>query len=183
MRNQHDRINLEAGPDRFWTLSGCLKFYVPFLVTPNPKVRLGLVFTPAIAELALETPIVARELHFDGGSCAELTPAHLHKLLLHFSPIELKMSKCQLRACQVSDEFVRALIKNRVRRTSFPWVAPVDGDRFHVTDDAVVEFCMQPDVQASEEEGESYWDLVVYKGNFSKNLFKRLVEVSTRRYV
>ncbi|KAH7723001.1 hypothetical protein AAVH_09473 [Aphelenchoides avenae] len=48
---------------------------------------------------------------------------------------------------------------------------PVDGGRFAVTDDAIVEFCVQPDVQTDQEGDASkqkYGELKVYKGKFTK---------------
>lgn len=70
----------------------------------------------------------------------------------------------------------------------FPYMVPVDGGSYHVTDDAVIDFCLQGDVH-SEEEGDAAGDgpfgkLEVYNGSFTKERRNKcLVEVSTRCYV
>ncbi|KAH7715513.1 hypothetical protein AAVH_17093 [Aphelenchoides avenae] len=56
----------------------------------------------------------------------------------------------------------------------------VDGDRFGVTDEAIADFCVQPDVHL-DQEGEAakrYGELDLENGSTTKNLFKRLVEAS-----
>ncbi|KAH7708156.1 hypothetical protein AAVH_24584 [Aphelenchoides avenae] len=136
-----------------------------------------LVVTPALATLVLESPIVAFRLDIFGGSCAELTPTQLQRILLHLSPSSLWLGS-DLRAGQVSDELVRALKKSGVRRATFTNRAPMDGSRFCVTDDAIIDFCAQPDVQISQEGYAQFKELHLYNGSFTKNLFKRLVEAS-----
>ncbi|KAH7673230.1 hypothetical protein AAVH_42290 [Aphelenchoides avenae] len=138
----------------------------------------GLVSTPELTALVLRTPIVASYLTLSGGSYAELTPAEFHKLVLHFSPTELLLGTCPLRASHVTVEFIRMLSKKRVLCSSFPYVSPVDGDSFYVTDDAVVEFCAQQDVQVLQER-EQLEELTLCRGRFTKDLFKRLVEASS----
>lgn len=64
---------------------------------------------------------------------------------------------------------------------------PVDGGSFHVTDDAIVNFCLEEDVQIDRQEEDAapkrrpHAELHVDNGIFTKNLFKRLIEVSNRR--
>lgn len=55
---------------------------------------LGLFFTPAFATVVLQTPVLARHLLVQPGGCVVLTPAQLHKVVLHFSPISLDMDTC-----------------------------------------------------------------------------------------
>lgn len=142
---------------------------------------LGLDFTPEFAALVLRTPIFADELVLVEGKCVEMAPAQFHEIVQHFAPTSLDISNCRLRTCQISDEFFRALIKNRVRRISLSH-PPVDGDGFCVTDDAVIEFCAQHDVSIGQEGDEPEQprrrDLELYHGRFTKDLFKRLIEVS-----
>ncbi|KAH7698818.1 hypothetical protein AAVH_34084 [Aphelenchoides avenae] len=145
----------------------------------------GLVFTPELLSLVLQTPIVTDTLNLFEGSCVELTPTQFQEVLLHFSPTSLDINTCQLRACQLTDELLRALSKKskkRVRRIKFQNLVPVDGGSFAVTDHVIVDFCTQPDVQGQEEDAVSTrklcGELVVSNGSFTKNLFKRLVEAS-----
>ncbi|KAH7704709.1 hypothetical protein AAVH_28094 [Aphelenchoides avenae] len=138
----------------------------------------GLVCTPELAALVLQTPIVTRALFLSQGSYAELTPPQFHKLVLHFSPTDLLFITGPLRASHATDGFIRMLSKNRVLCSSFPFNGPVDGDRFYVTDDAVVEFGVQQDAQL-DQEGEELEKLTVRHGGFTKDLFKRLVEASS----
>ncbi|KAH7702551.1 hypothetical protein AAVH_30289 [Aphelenchoides avenae] len=138
----------------------------------------GLVFTPELAVLVLQTPIVAESLSLFMGSCAELAPAQFHKVLVHFSPTNLFVYGCHLRACQINDEFVRTLSTNRVPCTSLRGREPVDGGSFCVTDDAVVDFCIQENLQVHQE-GEQLEELTLHYGSFTKDLFKRLVEASS----
>lgn len=148
-------------------------------------MSLGIDFTPALAKLVLDVPIVALDLVY-GGSFADLTPAEFRALVFHFSPTELCLTKgsespLQLRANQISDEFLQALTMNRVRRVLFPDAEPMGGGSFSVTDDAIVNFCVQADEpveQYDEDDGNPYAKLSVSNGTFSKDLFKRLVEVS-----
>lgn len=152
----------------------------------NSNFCLGIDFTPAaLSTLVLEAPMIANELTFDSGSCAELTPTQFQALVLHFSPTKLYLGSGpyppRLLAGQLTDDFLRALTKNRVRKALFPKSKPVDGDVFRVTDDAIVDFCVQPDDAAEEQdlnELKRYAELRVSNGRFTKNIFKRLVEVS-----
>ncbi|KAH7714717.1 hypothetical protein AAVH_17916 [Aphelenchoides avenae] len=140
-----------------------------------------LIFTPALAALVLQVPIVADELSFDDCSCDGLTPAQFRKLVLHFSPTSLDLDTCRLRACQIDNEFLRALFSGRVLCMAFPTVEPMGGGSFAVTDDAVVEFCLQPDVPSEEGDAASEIgidELTLQNGRFTKDLFKRLVEAS-----
>ncbi|KAH7714711.1 hypothetical protein AAVH_17910 [Aphelenchoides avenae] len=146
--------------------------------SPVPLCRQnGLVFTPALATLVIESSIIAFRLDVFGGSCAELMPTQLLKILMHLSPSSLWLGS-DLRACQVSDELVRALKKVGVRRATFTNSAPVDGGSFCVTDDAIVDFCAQADVQISQEGYAQFKELHLYNGRFTKDLFKRLIEAS-----
>ncbi|KAH7695645.1 hypothetical protein AAVH_37294, partial [Aphelenchoides avenae] len=138
-------------------------------------LEMRLVFTPELAAIVLRTPIVAESLSVIEGNCADLTPTQFHKVVLHFSPTRLCVDRCPLRACQINSEFLRALCKNRVLCSSFSRAGPVDGDSFHVTDDALVEFCAQSDVQIDQER-EQLEELELQDGSFTKDLFKRLVE-------
>ncbi|KAH7714714.1 hypothetical protein AAVH_17913 [Aphelenchoides avenae] len=132
----------------------------------------GLTFTPAIATLLLESPITAHQLSFLTGSCTELTSTQFRDVVLHLSPTSLCLYSCLLRACQINDEFLCSLPKNHVRRASFQNLVPVDGDSFCVTDDAVVDFCMQQDVCVGEEEDAPkpgpVGELVLHNGSFTK---------------
>ncbi|KAH7697353.1 hypothetical protein AAVH_35565 [Aphelenchoides avenae] len=139
----------------------------------------GLVFTPDLAALVLQTPIVAFALCLHDGSCAELTPAQLQEVLLHFSPTKLNIRDCQLRACQLTDELIRALRKNSMQEIFLQNLVPVDGGKFPVTDDALVDFCLQEDVPIGKEAVEPESLTVVANGSFTKDLFKRLVEASS----
>lgn len=68
-----------------------------------------------------------------------------------------------------------------MRRIEFQNMVPVDGDRFSVTDDAIVDFCLRPDGQIDQEANaadEINDELCVENGSITKGLFKRLVEVS-----
>ncbi|KAH7694950.1 hypothetical protein AAVH_37999, partial [Aphelenchoides avenae] len=105
----------------------------------------GLVFTPELAPLLLQTPIFTGVLSFSVGSCADLTPVQFQKVLVHLSPTSMDFTGWSLRSCHVTDELIRALSKNRLRDAKFSNMEPVDGGRFAVTDDAIVEFCVQPD--------------------------------------
>lgn len=141
----------------------------------------GLVFTPAFVALVLQAPIVADHLTLWNGSYAKLAPSLFHNFVLHFSPTVLDLDWCHLRASQISDEFLRALHKKRVVCISFPYrPGPVDGDSFCVSDDAIVEFCAQHDVQIDQEE-KQLEALALCNGSFTKDLFKRLVEVSVHQ--
>ncbi|KAH7701558.1 hypothetical protein AAVH_31307 [Aphelenchoides avenae] len=131
---------------------------------------LNRVFTPALVGHVLEMPISVRKLDLGAGSCAGLTPAQFHDLVLHLSPDFLLLG-CHLRAGHVTDGLLRALSNNRVRGITLLNNAPVDGGSFGVTDDAVVDFCVQPN--DCDAEGRQ---LVLYNGSFTKDLFKRLVE-------
>ncbi|KAH7708166.1 hypothetical protein AAVH_24594 [Aphelenchoides avenae] len=140
-----------------------------------------LVFTPAHAALVLQVPIVADELRFVESSCDGLTAAQFRKIVLHVSPTSLDLDTCRLRACQINDEFLRALFNGRVLCMAFPTVEPVGGGSFAVTDDAVVEFCLQPDVPSEEGDAASEIaidELTLQNGRFTQDLFKRLVEAS-----
>lgn len=148
---------------------------------------LGIAFTPELATLVSQTPITARDLCVRAGSCVELTPAQFHALVVHFSPTKLQLgpnpaNAPRLRVRQLDDEFLQALAKNRLRRASLPKSNPVDGDRFIVTDDGIIDFCMQPDEPAGQgvDEQKPYTELLVSNGSFSKDIFKRMVEVSAR---
>ncbi|KAH7722962.1 hypothetical protein AAVH_09432 [Aphelenchoides avenae] len=142
-----------------------------------------LFFTPELGALVLQAPIVVDAFSLVHSSCAELTATQLHKILLHFSPTSMDFNNSHLRSCQITNGFLRALSKNRMLRTLFPRKVPVDGGSFCATDDAVVDFCMQPDVQIGPEgdapkSNKPYRALVLYHGRFTKALFKRLVEAS-----
>ncbi|KAH7723031.1 hypothetical protein AAVH_09504 [Aphelenchoides avenae] len=144
----------------------------------------GLVFTPQLAALVFKTTIVADDLNLHDGNCSELTSAQFQELLLHFSPTSLNIRDCQLRACQLTDELIRGLRKNRMREIFFQNLMPVDGGNFPLTDDALVDFCMQEDIPIDQGAVESERLFVVANGIFTKDLFKRLVEassVSTRK--
>ncbi|KAH7702672.1 hypothetical protein AAVH_30170 [Aphelenchoides avenae] len=140
----------------------------------------SFIFTPEHAALVLQVPVVADTLSLIRGSCAELATTKLHKVFLHFSPTSLLLYSL-FRACQITDELIRALFTNGVRFASFPKEVPVDGGRFCVTDDAIVELCVQQNIQnRQEEEGPvAKLELSLYNGSFTKDLFKRLVEAST----
>ncbi|KAH7693420.1 hypothetical protein AAVH_39544 [Aphelenchoides avenae] len=131
-----------------------------------------LVFTSELASLVLQAPIVA---------------AQFHEVILHFAPTSLDFNNSHLRPCHITNGFLRALSlralsKNRMLRTVFPRKVPVDGGSFCATDDAVVAFCLQPDVLVGQEEDapkkkkKAYAELALYHGRFTKGLFKRLVE-------
>lgn len=118
-----------------------------------------------------------------GGSCADLTPTQFHKVLLHFSPTKLELLCCHLRACQLTDELLQALIKKRLRNMLFPSTVPVDGGNFCVTDEGIVDFLLQGDIPMDEEEdppSRLCGDLRVYNSSPTKDLFKRLVGVSSQ---
>lgn len=117
-----------------------------------------------------------------GGSCADLTPTQFHKVLLHFSPTKLELLCCHLRACQLTDELLQALIKKRLRNMLFPSTVPVDGGNFCVTDEGIVDFLLQGDIPMDEEEdppSRLCGDLRVYNSSPTKDLFKRLVGASS----
>ncbi|KAH7702813.1 hypothetical protein AAVH_30023 [Aphelenchoides avenae] len=139
----------------------------------------GLVFTPELAAIVLQTPIVAGALRLRDGSCAELTPAQLQELLLHFSPTAVNIRSCQLRACQLNDELIRGLRMNRMREIFFQNLVPVDGGNFAVTDDALVDFCLQEDVPIGQGGVVPEMLAMAANGSFTKDLFKRLVEASS----
>ncbi|KAH7710830.1 hypothetical protein AAVH_21884 [Aphelenchoides avenae] len=143
------------------------------MVTTRP----WLDFTPELVALVLQAPIVADYLSLSDGSCAKLAPAQFHNVLLHFSPTDLYVGWCHLRACQINDEFIQTLSMNRVLHTSLLRTKPVDGNSFCVTDDAIVNFFVQRDAQLDEERGQRE-ELTVYRGSFTKDLFKRLVEAN-----
>lgn len=131
-------------------------------------------------EVVLQTPILADALNIDAGRCAELTPTQFHQLLLHFAPTSLQVKTCRLHSSQITDESLRALSKAGVRFMRFLSLVPVDGRRFPVSDDAIVEFLVQQDAESGEDGDEAQpWDgeLQVSNGSFTKNLFKRLLEV------
>lgn len=67
-----------------------------------------------------------------------------------------------------------------MRETLFQDLVPVDGDSFCVTDDALVDFCLQDDVPVGQggDAARMCLELEVNNGSFTKNLFKRLVDVS-----
>ncbi|KAH7723030.1 hypothetical protein AAVH_09503 [Aphelenchoides avenae] len=138
----------------------------------------GFIFTPELAALVLQTPIVADTLTVVAGSWAELTATQFHEVLLHFSTTSLDIQACRLRACQITDDLIRELSKKGLRCATFHnELVPVDGGRFVVTDDAVADFCVQSDEHIAPERvlcGE----LVLHNGSFTKDLFKRLVEAS-----
>lgn len=74
-----------------------------------------------------------------------------------------------------------------MRRMKFLKLAPVDGGNFCVTDDTIVEFCMQQEFQDGQEEDggtkrKLHGELVMDTASTTQNLFKRLVDVSTRRF-
>jgi hypothetical protein len=147
----------------------------------------GITFTPALRTLVLEAPIVVEDLMIFSSNFAELTPDQVHEVILHFSPTDLDLEYNRFHVSQLNDDFLRALIKNRVQRIEFPREQPVGGDRFALTDDAVVDFCVQQDVAQHDEEQDEdeqgaevpYAALTVRHGRFTTNLFKRLVEVMT----
>ncbi|KAH7723027.1 hypothetical protein AAVH_09500 [Aphelenchoides avenae] len=148
----------------------------------------GFVFKSEHAALLLQTPIVTDALSVYSGSCAELTPAQLHDVLLHFSPISLDIQSyspmswhvhnCPLHASQLTDGLIRALSKNSLRNAEFPEMAPADGDIFRVTDDAIVDFFLLDEGRVAPM-WKPYAELVVFNGRFTKALFKRLVEANT----
>lgn len=120
----------------------------------------------------LQAPVVARGLTFYAGSCAELTPNEFHEVVLHFTPTLLAFKdSCRLCAGQITDEFIRALLTNGVLRVAFPNELPADGDRFNVTDHAIADFCVQGPYLG-------FGELALFNGRFTKDLFKRLIEVS-----
>ncbi|KAH7714713.1 hypothetical protein AAVH_17912 [Aphelenchoides avenae] len=135
-----------------------------------------LAFTPSFARLVLETPVIVQQLRFYAGRFAELTPALFHEVVLYLSPTSLFIYHCHLRADQITDEFFRALCKNGLLCAFFNGPVPLDGGTFRVTDDAVIDFCMQEDVQVGQEGEEAFGEFVPPNGNFTKDLFKRLVE-------
>ncbi|KAH7723017.1 hypothetical protein AAVH_09489 [Aphelenchoides avenae] len=139
-----------------------------------------LVFTPQLVALVLQTPIVAGALSFLQGSCAGLTPTQFQDTILHFAPASLNITACQLRASHLTDGLLRAL---SMRNVMFSSAVPVDGRKYSVTDDAVVDFCMQDDVSTSQQRDAPkrllYGELIMRHGSFTKGLFKRLVEAST----
>src|SRR5688572_9822320 len=108
---------------------------------------LGIVFTPELAALVLQAPIVADELRLDAeANCAELTPTQFHEFVLHFSPTSLGFTYSHLRPSQITNGFlralsIRALSNNRLLRAVFPRKLPADGGSFCATDDAIVDFC------------------------------------------
>ncbi|KAH7722998.1 hypothetical protein AAVH_09470 [Aphelenchoides avenae] len=172
----HSRLEREMS-SAHGDIAGVFSEYVQALRSSRVEILTinGLVFAPELAALVLQTPMLTEELILVESSCVQLTPAQFHKVLLHVSPTSLDMSTCQLRACQLTDELLRALSKNRVRRITCPFPVPTDGGRFAVTDDAIVDFCLQPDAQNSQE-GDAPSELMMNNGNFTKELFKRLVE-------
>ncbi|KAH7693107.1 hypothetical protein AAVH_39863, partial [Aphelenchoides avenae] len=109
------------------------------------------------------------------------------EVFLHFAPMYVDVTGCHLRACQLTDEFIRTLSKYSSRLTmqygvrGTQYGAPVDGGSFYVTDDAVVDFCAQREVGIGNE-GEAlsirepHGELILCHGSFTKDLFKRLVE-------
>ncbi|KAH7722963.1 hypothetical protein AAVH_09433 [Aphelenchoides avenae] len=147
-----------------------------------------LVFTPDLAALVRQAPIVVGNFSLVHGSCAELTPTQFHEVILHFSPTSLDFNNSHLHPCHITNAFLRplslrALNKDRMLRAVFPRKVPVDGGSFCATDDAVVDFCKQPDVEVGQEEDapknkkkKAYAELTLYHGRFTKGLFKRLVE-------
>ncbi|KAH7714720.1 hypothetical protein AAVH_17919 [Aphelenchoides avenae] len=149
-----------------------------------------LVFAPEFAALMIQTPIVADSLCLGTEtSCAELTPTQFREFVLHFSPSSLYFTYSHLRPGQITNGFLgtlslRAQSKNRMLCARLPRKVPVDGGSFCATDDAVVDFCMQPDILVAQEEDapkkkkKPYAELALYHGRFTKDLFKRLVEAS-----
>ncbi|KAH7723029.1 hypothetical protein AAVH_09502 [Aphelenchoides avenae] len=142
----------------------------------------GHVFSPERAALVLQTPIVAGALTL-GGSCADLTATQFQQVLVHFGPTSVNLAPCHVRACQITDGLLRALIKKGTRNMLFPIHAPVDGGNFPVTDDAIVDFVVQENAQIGQEGGAAarpilYEQLDVSNGRCTKDLFKRLVEAS-----
>lgn len=140
-----------------------------------------------MATLVLETPIIAHQLTFASGSYTELTPTEFRELVVHFSPSSVNLEKCDLRPSQISDDFLRALFKNGVRKTWIKSALPEQDEEtvaFHVTDDAVVDFFAQendPIGQEGKVDTSRSWrpELAIDNGSFTKDLFKRVVEVSS----
>lgn len=152
-------------------------FFIDTILQLEPNLLLG-VFTPALVTHVLEAPITARKLALGVGSCAGLTPAQFHELVLHLSPTFL-FRGCHHRACHVTDGLLRALSNIRVRGITLMNNPPVDGGSFGVTDDAIIDFCVQP----GGEDGELRafgGHLVLHNGSFTQNVFKRLVKVSRK---
>ncbi|KAH7713280.1 hypothetical protein AAVH_19394, partial [Aphelenchoides avenae] len=143
-------------------------------------VLTGVTFTPALAALVVEAPIIAHQLRFEGCTFAELTPNEFHELALHFSPTSLKLSSTHHGEGHLADAFLRQLGTKGVRRIEFPRMAS-DGGSCYVTDDAVVEFFVQPDVPVGQgggpsSEWEPYGELHLESARFTKDLLKRIVE-------
>ncbi|KAH7720487.1 hypothetical protein AAVH_12020 [Aphelenchoides avenae] len=142
----------------------------------------GLIFTPDLAAFVLQTPVVSYALRFEAASCAELTTVQFHNVVRHFSPTSLDIDGCHLHAGQITVGFLRDLRTNRVRQIQFLRMVPVDGGSFPVTDDAIIDFCVQEDTPIGQEVGQARsldGELVVRNGTFTKDLFKRLVEASS----
>ncbi|KAH7715348.1 hypothetical protein AAVH_17281 [Aphelenchoides avenae] len=142
-----------------------------------------LVFTPQTAELLLQTTIHSGKLCLMEANCAELTSAQFREVLLRFSPSCLSFDACHLRQCQISDELIQAIIEKRARFFSSDSTVPLDSGRFCVTDAAIVDFCSQPDVEIRREGEGAIGELELHGGIFTKGLFQRLVEVSTKRHM
>lgn len=144
---------------------------------------LGLDFTPELATLILQTPIAAEKLVLVQGSCTALMSTQFQEVVGHLSPTELEVHDGCFLPCQVTDEFIRELFENRCRRIVFHGYA--GRDRFDVTDDALVDLCMQQDAQiGAEGDGLNPASVLsLQRGSFTKDLVKRLVQVSTRSCV
>lgn len=127
---------------------------------------LGLVFTPDLAALVLQTPVVTDWLGFFKGNFAVLAPTQFHEVLVHFSPTSLNITGCAMRASQLMERLLGGISENCVRHAKYQDMVPVYGG---MTDDAIIDFCLLEDVHIGE----------LHKGSFTKELFKRLVEVST----
>lgn len=131
---------------------------------------LGLAFTPELAALVLQTPVVTDWLGFFVGSFAALTPTLFQEVLQHFSPTSLNITGCRLRASEVVGRLIGAISENRL-----------DGGSSCMMDDAITDFILQEDVHSGDEGDAStdrpFGELKSSEGSITKDLFKRLVEV------
>src|SRR5688572_985940 len=103
---------------------------------------LGLSFTPELAALVLRTPVTTDWLGFFAGSFAALTPTQFQDVLLHFSPTSLNITGCSMRASQLMERLIGAISENRL-----------DGGSSCMTDDAIIDFSLEEDVQTDKEGG------------------------------
>ncbi|KAH7695695.1 hypothetical protein AAVH_37242, partial [Aphelenchoides avenae] len=139
-----------------------------------------LPITPGISTLFREGPIITRQLNLDGITCATVSPAQFHSFILHLSPSSLRFDGGRFRAEHFSDDLIRALCKNGTTHMHLPNAEPTDGGSYRVTDDAIVEFCVEQDVREGEERrgvsSRPFGEIVVHYSDTTPNLFKRLVE-------